>query len=1486
MPGFVPDVVGNYLLTLVLTDSTGPASTQTFTLPVTCAASGALAVDDAVAHLAALSATQVVPLVNLKTGGPTPNFTLVHSTLPDSDTFANKNLNVPFYLGMPVQLAANVHDAGAENTAACPGGFPETIAYQWALANSPPGSIARLINPGSATPSFYPDVAGEYDVQLTLSDSAGHVNTQLFTTVPATTVPTPRPLVGAGFCGGQAPQAKVALLQPAVVAPGTGPAFVGTGSFVQLDASKTVDPDNTPLVPGDPTTCGLNEPISYRWRFIASPAGTAPVLSSDTISNPTFTASVTGQYGLRLTATDGSRTGIADRIIQTSAADATKSTIVATPPTQTVGQLVSLTVTANDINSNPIAGLTVSLSSDGTTNTFAPANPTGITDGNGTFTVTLTSTKAETKHVSAQISGTVNVAPIPVTFNPDNATHIVLQTDFPAGPPVYTSRVPIPDKLLVAAHDQFENTDTNFNGSLTLSFVDKPGTPSACANSTLAVNAPVPALVSGVATYSSDVVVDIGKVAQCNGFTLKAHSGALGDTPKTSPFNVAVSAVSPAPPTGLSAVASVSGGLNVITLQWTQTPDNTLDHYDVYRGTGPGFPPTTAGTFIAQPNPCGGNGSCTVTFPDNNGGAGLSNGTTYFYSVTAANVLDVQSAAITASATTAPPAPPDFAGQPAYSATASTQFTWTVDATATQYTLTRTGNPSGTINVAPTATQPIVDSAVVFGRTYSYTLTATGTGGSHVTSALSLTLRPAIPAGLTATAKDFSEIDLSWSSTTGATAYGVSRGSAAAGPFTALQTVNAPAVATADFAVIPSTPFFYVVNATNSAASTPCAVSPAGNGTCTTSPNSASQSATPPAATAWTAASSGLFGGSVRSFAQDGTTLIAGTGGLGVYASTDAAAWTSENDATSGIASARVLSLVAETVTAQHVALAGTNGGGVLKTNLPFAATPAWAAANGTGAGAIGNLFINVLGVDQLGNVYAGTQAGLFKTTSTDLGATTWTRIASSLPASITALFIVTDQNFFVGSGTQIFATINGGGTMTSQNDFGASAQVNGIAVSGANEFVATAKNVFMSANSGAAWGVASTGTGSGNETSLAFDATANRLYVGEDTGGVYSATPPGSGTTLTFSSRSGGLPCAGLSPACPSSPANGVINAIAIKGGTGNTLYAGTGNGSVFRTPNITSGTGSWASSSSGIPSVFVNGIAAALESSAPTLSDEIAITNENVFKLAHGASTWSLVLVPPTTRINAVASNSASGRVWVGMNWTGTGNVYTINYTTGTPSWAPFSAFATAADVTALVDDAGAGPTTYVGTTVGHFIASCVGTTGPTCTTFANPNSVNTSIHALALDKNANAFAGTDSGLILLSGGNWSVDAVTGAPSAAIRSLAVQQASTTAPLVLFAGTDTNVQLRTTSSWTVLAGGLTLSSGSSAQTLVVDPARITTVMVGSTKDSIQRSPDSGTTWYPFSGSVTNPNVTALTFSAGVIYAGTSGSGVFTNPNQ
>ena len=263
--------------------------------------------------------------------------------------------------------------------------------------------------------------------------------------------------------------------------------------------------------------------------------------------------------------------------------------------------------------------------------------------------------------------------------------------------------------------------------------------------------------------------------------------------------------------------------------------------------------------------------------------------------------------------------------------------------------------------------------------------------------------------------------------------------------------------------------------------------------------------------------------------------------------------------------------------------------------------------------------------------------------------------------------------------------------------------------------------------------------------------------------------------------------------------------------------------------------------------------------------------------------------MLVPPTTRINALAANSASGRAYVGMNWTGSNDVYTINYTNASPAWVTFAAI-TGADVTALVNNAQGTPTTYVGTN-GSFIAACVGVPA-TCTTASNPNALDTHIHALALDKSLVAYAGTDtpaggkSSFIRLSSGTWVDDTVTGFPTAPIASLAVAQATATDPLIIYAATGTSVQQRTTSSWTTLPLPA-LSAGSLAQALLVDPARTTTVMVGTSKDGVLRSPDSGTTWYLLnSGLPASSNVTALTFSGAAIYGGTFRSGVFTNPNN
>src|SRR5262249_41870101 len=77
------------------------------------------------------------------------------------------------------------------------------------------------------------------------------------------------------------------------------------------------------------------------------------------------------------------------------------------------GSATTITVTLLDAQSNPIPGVGVTLSASGTSNTLSLPP---ITDANGMTTATLSSTKAETKTVTAKV-GTLALAQAPtVTF--------------------------------------------------------------------------------------------------------------------------------------------------------------------------------------------------------------------------------------------------------------------------------------------------------------------------------------------------------------------------------------------------------------------------------------------------------------------------------------------------------------------------------------------------------------------------------------------------------------------------------------------------------------------------------------------------------------------------------------------------------------------------------------------------------------------------------------------------------------------------------------------------------------------------------------------------------------------------------------------------------------------------------------------------------------------------------------------------------------
>jgi fibronectin type 3 domain-containing protein len=293
----------------------------------------------------------------------------------------------------------------------------------------------------------------------------------------------------------------------------------------------------------------------------------------------------------------------------------------------------------------------------------------------------------------------------------------------------------------------------------------------------------------------------------------------------------------PPAPTGLTAIA----GNNQVALTWTGSTlwggGSAADSYNVKRGTTSGGPYTT----IASPTGTSYTDTAAV------------NGTTYFYVVSAVNTsgestnssevsatplnttwVNDTGAGITYSGTwnlSSSRGLGDYQDDVHYTSTLGNYAQYTFTGTGVQY-ITELDSSEGnvdiyldgafqtTVNCANTISrqvQQVVYSAqnLVSG---SHTIKIVMNSGTYMLldafTYSSAATPPPAPTGLTATAVSSSQINLSWTASSGATSYNVKRATVSGGPYT---TIASPTTTSyTDTTAVNGTTYYYVVSAVNS----------------------------------------------------------------------------------------------------------------------------------------------------------------------------------------------------------------------------------------------------------------------------------------------------------------------------------------------------------------------------------------------------------------------------------------------------------------------------------------------------------------------------------------------------------------------------------------------------------------------------------------------------------------------------------------------
>ena len=255
----------------------------------------------------------------------------------------------------------------------------------------------------------------------------------------------------------------------------------------------------------------------------------------------------------------------------------------------------------------------------------------------------------------------------------------------------------------------------------------------------------------------------------------------------------------PAAPTGLTTTAANAQ----VNLAWGASA--TATGYYVKRSTTTGTEAQIAAVS-------------TTSYADNN----VTNGTKYFYAVSAYNSYGASANSAEVNATpVAPPPPSAPTGLVATAGNAQVMLTWNASTGATSYHVKRsTTNGSGYAQVGAPTTTTFTDPGLTNGTPYYYVVTAVNSAGeSGPSSQVNATpvapaQPPPAPTGLTAAAGN-GQVNLNWNASTGATSYHVKRSTTNGSGY---AQVGAPTTTSFnDPGLTNNTTYYYVVTALNSA---------------------------------------------------------------------------------------------------------------------------------------------------------------------------------------------------------------------------------------------------------------------------------------------------------------------------------------------------------------------------------------------------------------------------------------------------------------------------------------------------------------------------------------------------------------------------------------------------------------------------------------------------------------------------------------------